>query len=111
MQAAVAYSTKKASHLDTRSKCELAGMAFEPIVLEAQRGIEPRAAPILHRIARALAAAESADVNAVKAQMLPRPAGHHNCAGDDGCGAEEASPCSDAQSCKAGAGSYDIPTS
>ena len=47
-------------------------MSFEPMVFEAQGGVEPRAAAILHRIAEAVAAAEAAEVSTVKAQMLQR---------------------------------------
>ncbi len=47
-------------------------MALEPIVVEAQGGIEPRAAALLHRIAEAAAKAEGADEAETKRELLER---------------------------------------
>ena len=47
-------------------------MALEPIVVEAQGGIEPRAAALLHRIAEAAAKAEGADKAETKRELLER---------------------------------------
>ncbi len=72
LSAAVAYSAGKCAYQDTRQRCAQAGVAFEPMVLEAQGGIEPRAAAILHRIASAVAKAEGTEVADAKREMLER---------------------------------------
>ena len=72
LQAAIKYSEHKASYLDTKLQCEQAGLSFEPMVFEAQGGVEPRAAAILHRIVDAVAAAELADAKALKSHLLQR---------------------------------------
>ena len=72
LQAAIAYSATKAVHLNTRAQCEQAGLSFEPMVFEAQGGVEPRAAAILHKISEAVTAAESAEASRIKSEMLQR---------------------------------------
>ena len=72
LQAAVAYSDRKAAYQNTREQCEAEGVTFEPIVFEAQGGIEPRGAAILHRIVGAVAAAEGTDATRLKSEMLRR---------------------------------------
>ena len=42
--AANAYSARKAAHLDTKERCRGEDINFEPMVFEAQGGVEPRAA-------------------------------------------------------------------
>ena len=76
LQAGVGYSKKKCSHNMTQARCAAAGVAFEPMVLEFQGGVEPRAAAILHRIAEAVAAEENADKGLIKKTMLERVADH-----------------------------------
>ena len=70
--AAIAYSRRKTLYRNTGAQCAAEGIAFEPIVFEAQGGIEPRAAAILHRIAEKVATIEGADPARIKAQMLQR---------------------------------------
>ena len=72
LTAAIEYSKQKAAYLNTRSQCEQEGIVFEPIVLELQGGIEPRAAAILHRIAECVAAVESTPLAKLKASMFQR---------------------------------------
>ncbi len=55
LKAAIAHSKRKCSHARTKERCEEAGIAFEPVVIEIQGGIEPRAAAILHRVAEMVA--------------------------------------------------------
>ncbi len=72
LSAAVAYSEQKAQYQNTASRCAQVGVAFEPVVIEAQGGIEPRAAALLHRIADAVAKAEGTDAADAKRQLLQR---------------------------------------
>ena len=72
LKAAIAYSDRKAMFQNTRAQCAQEGVVFEPIVFEAQGGIEPRAAAILHRIAECVATAEGGCMRRVKAQMFQR---------------------------------------
>ena len=72
LHAAIAYSQRKSSYKDTRAACAAENIAFEPIVFEAQGGVEPRGAAILHRIAEAVATVEGKDVVKIKSQMLQR---------------------------------------
>ena len=70
--AAVKYSQKKCAHLNTAAKCAEEGVAFEPVVFTTLGGIEPRGAAILHRIAECVAAAEGAQLDQIKSDMLQR---------------------------------------
>ena len=70
--AAIAYSKRKQMHLQTRERCAQAGLAFEPVVFDAQGGVEPRAAAILHKIAEAVAVTEGRDMGSCKHEMLQR---------------------------------------
>ena len=70
--AAIAYSRRSTLYTNTGQQCALEGIAFEPVVFEAQGGMEPRAAAILHKVAEAVATIEGADPAKIKAQMLQR---------------------------------------
>ena len=70
LRAAIAYSKTKREHLRTHEKCAENGIAFEPLVFEAQGGVEPRAAAILHRIAESVATVEGRDTAACKREFL-----------------------------------------
>ena len=72
LAAAIAYGKRKANYQSTKARCIQEGIAFEPLVFEAQGGIEPRAAAILHRIAELVAALENGEVAKLKAQMMQR---------------------------------------
>ena len=72
LEAAKAYSRRKNRHARTEAACAEAGIIFEPIVLETQGGVEPRAAAILHRIAALAAGAEGLEVERAKADLLQR---------------------------------------
>ena len=58
--------------MSTKALCEQEGIIFEPIVVEAQGGIELRAAAILHRIAESVAAVEDGCAARLKACTLHR---------------------------------------
>lgn len=70
LTAAIAYGKRKRGHERTQIRCAEAGIAFEPVVVEMQGGVEPRAAAILHRIAEAVAEAEGLDQGSCKRTML-----------------------------------------
>jgi hypothetical protein len=71
LEAARAYAADARRRLAAR--CEEAGVRYHPVVLEATGGIEDgEAAPLLHRIAAAVAAAEDKEVAAAKAELLER---------------------------------------
>ena len=72
LAAAIAYSERKSSYQNTKVRCAAAGIAFEPIVLTAQGGLEPRCAAILHRIAENVAKTEGLRVTEAKNEMLER---------------------------------------
>ena len=72
LAAAIAYGKRKANYQSTKARCIQEGIAFEPLMFEAQGGIEPRAAAILHRIAELVAALENGEVAKLKAQMMQR---------------------------------------
>ncbi len=63
------YSNRKCTPKDTQAHHEATHIAFEPMVLEAQGGIAPRAAAILHRVAEC---AEGGDANKLKTEFLQR---------------------------------------
>ena len=71
-RAAASYAQKKRRHQDTDAKCRAAGILFQPIVLESQGGIDKEASGVLHRIAEAVAEAESRDAVRVREEMLQR---------------------------------------
>ena len=58
LEAAKEYSRRKKRYARTEAACADVGIIFEPIVLETQGGVEPRAVAILHRIAALAAGAE-----------------------------------------------------
>ncbi len=72
LTAAQNYNQRKRRHLRTGEKCAAAGIAFEPVVIEAQGGVEPRAAAIFHRIAEGVAVAEGRDAGECKRTLLQR---------------------------------------
>ena len=54
-------------------RCEEAGIRYHAVVFEATGGLEDKAAaPVLHQIAQAVAAAEDREVSAVKQELLER---------------------------------------
>jgi len=72
LQASIAYSTRKSTYRNTGELCANENLAFEPMVFEAQDGIEPRAEAILHRIAEAVAKVEVKEASRIKSEMLQR---------------------------------------
>ena len=69
-KAAIAYSQRKIMHDRTQARCLDAGIVFEPVVMECQGGLEPRAAALLHRIAEAVATNEGLDAATCKRQLF-----------------------------------------
>ena len=72
LTAAAAYSQRKRRHDDTQAKCAAEGIVFEPMVFEAQGGVEKRCAAVLHCIAEAVATAEERDPAVIKQELLQR---------------------------------------
>ena len=58
--------------MNTRARCAAEGIAFEPVVFEAQGGVEPRAAAIMHRIVETVAALENGEIARLKADMMQK---------------------------------------
>ena len=69
---ATAYAERKRNHNRTAQRCREEGIAFRPMVIEAQGGIEKTAAATFHLIALAVAAAEGKELATVKNEMLQR---------------------------------------
>lgn len=70
--AAEAYADKKRSYLDTASKCEAAGVRFQPMVFEAQGGMTSQAGSVLHAIAGAVAVAEDGDQIKIREELFEK---------------------------------------
>ena len=69
---AIAFSRCRAAYRGAARQCAAVAIAFEPVMLEAQGGIEPRAAAVLHKVAETVATIEPADAAKVNAQLLQR---------------------------------------
>jgi ribosomal protein S9 len=70
--AAEAYANKKRLYLDTATKCEAAGVRFQPMVFEAQGGMTSEVGAILHAIAGAVAAAEDANQIKIREEIFEK---------------------------------------
>ncbi|CAE8690857.1 unnamed protein product, partial [Polarella glacialis] len=70
--AAKAYADRKRRHLDTASKCEAAGVRFQPMVFEAQGGMTSEAGAVIHAIAGAVASAEDADQQKIRVEIFEK---------------------------------------
>ena len=71
LEAARAYAA--AARERVAQRCEEAGIRYHAVGFEATGGVEDKAAaPVLHQIAQAVAAAEDREVSAVKQELLER---------------------------------------
>ena len=70
--AAEAYADHKRGYLDTASKCEAAGVRFQPMVFEAQGGMTAEAGAIIHAIAGAVASAEGGDQLKIRGEIFEK---------------------------------------
>ena len=68
--AAAAYAATKAAHLGTARECAAQGVRFVPLVAETTGAWDPAAATVLRCIARAVAAREGGDREALHAGFL-----------------------------------------
>ena len=68
--AAGAYDTHKRRHQRTDQLCQVAGVAYQPIMLEAQGGYAKDAIAVLHRPATAVAVTEGADAASIRDRLL-----------------------------------------
>ena len=58
--------------MDTASKCEAAGVRFQPMVFEAQGGMTAEAGAVTHAIAGAVASAEGADQQKIRVEIFEK---------------------------------------
>ena len=70
--AARAHGDRKGRHLDTATRCTVAGLHFQPIVLTSQGTISTEGASVLHGIAEAVASAEGVGVASIFEDFLER---------------------------------------
>jgi hypothetical protein len=71
-EAASAYADHKKRHLNTASRCEEAGLVFQPVVLTAQGTMTKDAAALFHRIADAVSVAEGGSPARLYDDLLER---------------------------------------
>ena len=70
--AAEAYSERKRRHLGTARKCREVGVAFVPMVLEAQGGMSRATSGILRKISEAVAEVEHSEAASIREDLLQR---------------------------------------